>query len=391
MPKKPAYLYENAHKSPDFRDVKENINDFCKKKTLITKKNRHMGLLPRFKIRMTKILNPILTQSEGFEHYNFEISACLVVRYSDLGFEQRSHMAEENKKKRVLITGCSSGFGMLTAIEAAKNGFECIATMRNIEKAAPLKHALQRENLTATIDTLDVTDRSAIDAIAKKYAPVDILINNAGILITGSFLDITDAEAARVFETNYFGAVAMTRAFAPSMMEQKSGLIINVASLAGLAGHMFNAAYSASKHALVGFSRSIKTELRPFNVKVVSLEPGYHKTEIIGTNANVAENLYDPDSPMYDYSRGFLNLMLKKVIPAAGDPQVVVDTILKIMLAEKPKPHYVLGKDARLITAARWLGLLPLLEKEAYKRLLRATRQEKRRTEARQKKRKPTT
>lgn len=298
-------------------------------------------------------------------------------------------MAHENKKKKVLITGCSSGFGMLTAVKAAKNGFECIATMRNIEKAAPLKHALQRENLTVTIDTLDVLNQADIDAIAEKYAPIDILVNNAGILITGSFLDITDAEARRVFETNYFGTVAMTKAFAPSMIEQKSGLIINIASLAGLAGHMFNAAYSASKHALVGFSRSIKTELRPFNIKVVSVEPGYHRTEIIGANANVAENLYNPDSPMYDYSRGFLNLMLKKVIPAAGDPQVAVDTILKIMLTENPKSHYVLGKDARLITTASWLGLLPWLEKEAYKRLKRAARKEKRRTEARQKKRKP--
>lgn len=297
-------------------------------------------------------------------------------------------MTDKNRKKRVLITGCSSGFGMLTAVAAAKNGFECIATMRNIEKSGPLKHALQRENLTATIDILDVMDQSAIDAIAEKYAPVDILVNNAGILITGSFLDITDAEARRVFETNYFGAVAMTRAFAPSMMEQKSGLIINVASLAGLVGHMFNAAYSASKHALVGFSRSIKTELRPFNIKVVSVEPGYHRTEMIGANANVAENLYDPDSPMYDYSRGFLNLMLQKIIPAAGDPQVVVDTILKIMQADNPKPHYVLGKDARFMTVAKWLGLLPLLEKEAYKRLVSATRQEKRRSESRQKKRK---
>ena len=276
----------------------------------------------------------------------------------------------------------------MTAVAAAKKGYDCIATMRNIDKAEPLKQALKREGLTATIDVLDVMDQQSIIAIAEKYAPIDILINNAGILITGSFMDLTDAEARRVFETNYFGAVNMTKAVASSMIERQQGMIINVASLAGLVGHMFNAAYSASKHALVGFSKSIQTELRPFNIKVVSVEPGYHRTEIIGTNANVAENLYDPASPMYEYSKGFLRLMLKRIIPNAGDPQVVVDKIIKIMETANPKLHYTLGTDARFITIAKKLGLLKLLEKEAYKKLLTATQREKTRTQSRQKKRK---
>ena len=291
-------------------------------------------------------------------------------------------------KKRVLITGCSSGFGMMTAVAAAKKGYDCIATMRNIDKAQPLTQVLKRQELTATIDVLDVTDPKAITAIAEKYAPIDILINNAGILITGSFFDLTDAESRRVFETNYFGAVNMTKAVLPSMIERKQGMIINIASLAGLVGHMYNAAYSASKHALVGFSRSIQTELRPFNIKIVSVEPGYHRTEIIGANANIAENFYDTTSPMYEYNRGFLRLMLKRIIPNAGDPQVVVDTILKIMQAENPKAHYVLGKDARLLTIAKKLGLLRLFEKEAYKKLLIATERERKKTESRRKKRK---
>ncbi|MBW8035087.1 MAG: SDR family oxidoreductase [Planctomycetes bacterium] len=298
-------------------------------------------------------------------------------------------MSEDFSKKRVLITGCSSGFGMMTAIAAAGKGYDCIATMRNIDKAQTLKQALKRQGLTATIDLLDVTDQQAIIAIAEKYAPIDILINNAGILITGSFMDLTDAEARRVFETNYFGAVNLTKAVIPSMIERQQGRIINVASLAGLVGHMFNAAYSASKHALIGFSKSIQTELRPFNIKVVSVEPGYHRTEMIGANANVAENLYDPASPMYDYSRGFLYLMLKRIIPNAGDPQVVVDKIIDIMETPNPKLHYVLGKDARLITIAKRLGLLRLLEKEAYKKLLIATQREKKRAQSRRKKRRP--
>ncbi|MBW8016264.1 MAG: SDR family oxidoreductase [Planctomycetes bacterium] len=291
-------------------------------------------------------------------------------------------------KKRVLITGCSSGFGLYTAIEAAKAGFDTIATMRNPKKTAALENALKSANVTATIDILDVTDPENIKKIAEKYAPIDILINNAGILITGSFLDLSMEESRLIFETNYFGPVALTRAVAGQMIERKQGLIINVASLAGLVGHMFNAAYSSSKHALVGFSRSIHTELKPFNIDVVCVEPGYHKTEIIGLNANVAENFYNPDSAMADYNRGFLRLMLKEIVPRAGAPEGVTKLILKIMQTKNPKTHYTIGKDAALILTAKKLGLQKLLEKTALKKLLTATRREKRRQEARKQKRK---
>lgn len=293
-----------------------------------------------------------------------------------------------NKPKRVLITGCSSGFGLYTAVQAAKAGFECIATMRNLNKSSALENALKKENVTATIDRLDVTDQENIKEIAEKYAPIDILINNAGILITGSFLNLSEEESRRIFETNYFGPVALAKAVAPQMIERKQGLIINIASLAGLVGHMFNAAYSSSKHALVGFSSSIQTELRPFNINVVCIEPGYHKTEIIGLNANVAESFYDSSSPMADYNRGFLRLMLKEVIPRAGAAQDVTNLITKIMQTENPKAHYTIGKDAAFILTAKKLGLLNLLEKKGYQKLLKETRREKRKTEARKQNRK---
>ena len=115
------------------------------------------------------------------------------------------------------------------------------------------------------------------------------------------------------------------------MIPRKQGLIINIASLAGRVGHPFNAAYAASKHALVGFSRSISLELQPFNIKVVSIEPGYHKTEIIRANANLSKKFYDRTSPMFDYNQGFLQLMLDKIVPKAGSAEKVSDKILRIM------------------------------------------------------------
>jgi NAD(P)-dependent dehydrogenase (short-subunit alcohol dehydrogenase family) len=294
-------------------------------------------------------------------------------------------MDNKPKRKRVLITGCSSGFGLLSAVEAAKAGYDCIATMRNMAKADYLRDALKQADTTATIDRFDVADVGSARAIASKYAPIDILINNAGILIMGSAMNITEDEMRKVFETNYFGAVALTRAVAEQMIETGAGLIINVASLAGIIGHPFNSAYAASKHALIGFSRSIRLELKPFNINVVSVEPGYHKTEIIRANANLSENFYDKQSPMFEYNRGFLKLMMDKIVPRAADAERVAKKIVEIMQTDRPKAHYVIGKDAILLTIARWLGLSQLVEKMMYKYLIKSTRRETKRAQAKKK------
>jgi len=288
-------------------------------------------------------------------------------------------MDKYNQNKKVFITGCSSGFGLLTAVDAAKAGFQVIATMRNMAKSQYLSDALKQANVTAVIEHLDVTNQQSISEVIVKHAPIDILINNAGILIMGSCLDISEQEMRKVFETNYFGAVALTRAVLPCMIKNRSGLIINVASLAGLIGHLFNAAYSASKHALIGFSRSIRLELKNYNIKVVSVEPGYHKTEIIRANANLAENFYNRQSPMFQYNRGFLRLMMKKVIPRAAGASTVAQKIVQIMQNPHPRNHYIIGKDAKIATALQWLGLMSTLENQIYQKLLTATERENQR------------
>jgi len=285
----------------------------------------------------------------------------------------------QNTPKKVLITGCSSGLGLLTAVGAAKLGYETIATMRNLKKSQPLQNALDAENLSARIEELDVTSPESITQLIEKIEPVDVLVNNAGILITGSFLDQTDEEMRRIFETNYFGVVNMTKAFTPGMIEQNSGRIINIASLAGLVGHPFNAAYAASKHALVGFTKSIRVELAPMGIDVISVEPGYHKTEIIRANANQSENFYNRKSPMFEWNRGFLKAFLDEIIPRAGDPQPVVEKVLALLACEKPKSHYIIGKDAKFATTLKWLGLGDWLEKQVYRKIRKARRLENKR------------
>jgi NAD(P)-dependent dehydrogenase (short-subunit alcohol dehydrogenase family) len=294
----------------------------------------------------------------------------------DLIFQAANISDMEIGKKRVLITGCSSGFGLLTAVSAAKAGFDVVATMRNLNKAKDLRDALEAAKLKAEIAQLDVTKPDTIKTTVDKYGPFDILVNNAGILIGGSFIDTTIPEMRKVLDTDYFGAIELTRAVVPDMIKKRQGLIINVASLAGRVGHMFNATYSAAKHAIIGFSKSTRLELRPFNIRVVSVEPGYFKTEIIGKNAYLSENFYNRNSPMFELNRGFLRLMMKEIIPRAGDPQIVADKIVKIMRTARPKNHYIIGKDAWLAVICQWLGLSSLLEKIAYNKLLRNTQKE---------------
>ncbi len=287
-----------------------------------------------------------------------------------------------------MITGCSSGFGLLSAVGAAREGFEVIATMRNLDKSGPLREALEAAEVKARIEKLDITCPDSIQSAADNFGPVDILVNNAGILIAGSFLDLTEAEMNRVFETNYFGIVRLTRQVAPHMIRRKSGRIINIASLAGLIGHPFNSAYAASKHALIGFSQSIRIELAPFGIDVVSVEPGYHKTEIIGVNANQSENFYNRSGPMFEWNRGFLRAMFEEIIPRAGQPQQVADLIVRILCCEKPNAHYRVGKDAAFAMTLRWFGLFPWLEKQITRKIRKYRRLENQRQAEKQNRRK---
>jgi NAD(P)-dependent dehydrogenase (short-subunit alcohol dehydrogenase family) len=128
--------------------------------------------------------------------------------------------------------------------------------------------------------------------------------------------------------------------------------------------------------------------LKPFNIDVVSIEPGYHKTEIIRANANLTENFYDKESAMFEYNRGFLRLMMDEVVPRAAEADAVSGKIIEIMQAQKPKAHYVIGKDAKIVALARWLGLAGLVDSIIYKKFTTAVRRENRRAEARKEARK---
>jgi len=171
--------------------------------------------------------------------------------------------------KNVLITGCSSGYGLETARHFHAQGWNVLATMRT-----PRADVLPRSERLRVLP-LDVTNQASIAAALAASGPVDVLVNNAGIGLFGAFEVTPMATVREVFETNTFGVMAMTQAVVPQMRARRSGVIVNVTSSATLAPMPLVAAYTASKMAIEGFTGSLAFELAEFDLRVKLVEPGY--------------------------------------------------------------------------------------------------------------------
>lgn len=216
-------------------------------------------------------------------------------------------MPDPANSKVILITGCSSGFGLHTAAHLSSKGYRVVATMRNLEKQTALQNEVRQRSGQVDILQLDVTDntsiKNAVNQIAVKYGYVDILVNNAGCGLGGFFEDLTESEIRKVMEINFFGVQAVTREVIPLMRRRKQGKIINISSTSGFSTFPGFGAYNASKWALEGFSESLRYELKFFGIDVLLIEPGVYKTKIFTENARYASNFNNPDSPYYSISQ----------------------------------------------------------------------------------------
>ena len=180
--------------------------------------------------------------------------------------------------KTVLITGCSSGYGLETARHFHAQGWNVIATMRT-----PRPDLLPRSQRLRVLP-LDVTKPGSIAAAVEAAGPIDVLVNNAGIGALGAF-EATPMETVReLFETNTFGVMAMTQAVLPQLRARRSGVVVNVTSSVTLARMPLVAAYSATKMAIAGFTASLALELEGFGVRVKLVEPGYGPTTRFTSN-----------------------------------------------------------------------------------------------------------
>ena len=253
--------------------------------------------------------------------------------------------------KIAVITGASSGIGLLSAIELARSGFRVIASMRDLARRDRLEQAAGNAGVRPYIDIrrLDITDfdliPSFVETIIRDFGRIDVLVNNAGFAVAGFAEDLKLSEIRAQFETNFFGHVAMSKAVLPVMRHQRSGHIIMISSISGLHGALTISSYSASKFALEGWAESLRLEVNALGIKVVLVEPGSYATDIWTRNAQLGEKAFDGSSPNRERGakmRDRVQAIRKR------DPIAVAQLISRIARDPNPKLRYVVGPDAHV-------------------------------------------
>lgn len=254
--------------------------------------------------------------------------------------------------KVAVVTGSSSGIGFETALALAREGYYTYATMRDTSKGSKILDAARRENLKLEVVTLDVdredTIKACIGKILADRKRIDVLVNNAGYFLVGCLEEITIKDIKAQFETNFFGIVRTIQEVLPSMRSQKSGIIVNISSVAGRIGFPVTPGYISSKFALEGLSESMRYELAPFGIKTVIIEPGVVKTNLFASLKKATK----PESVYKDITEKVLQ-GLAMMCEMGTLPQEVARTIVTALKSENPLPRYPVGNDAVMFLEAK--------------------------------------
>ncbi len=239
--------------------------------------------------------------------------------------------------KTVLITGCSSGYGLETARHFLSQGWRVIATMR-----APREDLLPRDERLRIV-ALDVTNPHSIAAALEASGPIDVLVNNAGIGLLGAFEATPMSTTREVFETNTFGVMAMTQAVLPQFRARRAGVVVNVTSSATLAPMPLVAVYTASKTAIEGFTGSLAHELAAFDVRVKLVQPGYApSTNFTSNGQSRMEGLIPPAYGAYA-QQVFASFAGISEVTTASD---VAETVWRAANDETGQLRFPAGADA---------------------------------------------
>ncbi|HEU4624067.1 MAG TPA: oxidoreductase [Steroidobacteraceae bacterium] len=243
------------------------------------------------------------------------------------------------------ITGASRGLGVEFAKAAMRAGDRVVATGR---KASAVNDALGPNNAQLLAIDLDVTHRAqvrrAVDTAVSKLGTIDVLVNNAGYGHLGFFEEATDADVRAQFETNFFGALDVTRAVLPVMRAARKGRIFNLSSLAGIRGVEFASLYNASKFALEGFSEALAAEVAPFGIFVTLIEPGPFRTDFLSRESLRFGGNAIPD---YDERRARVQATFEdRSGKQPGDPVKLAEAVVRLANEEKPPMRFIAGAFA---------------------------------------------
>ena len=261
--------------------------------------------------------------------------------------------------KVVLITGCSSGIGLEAAVDLAARGYRVVATMRNLAKREKLDLRAKARGVTLDVQALDVVKADSIaacaDHVQRTYGPLWALINNAGFGMGGFFEDLTDADYRDQMETNFWGVLAVTRAFVTPMRQAGRGYVVMVSSESGRVSIPGLGAYQSSKFALEGFTEGLWHELRPFGVRAVLVEPGMIKTDIFTTNIRLCDESQNPRSPYYQRAQNLLAKTMKDYHARAASPEACNAIFAAVLEDPDPGLRYLVGWDAKLVVFLKWV------------------------------------
>lgn len=260
--------------------------------------------------------------------------------------------------KVVLITGGSSGIGKAVAIYLTEKGYVVYGTSRNPNRIT--------EELPFKLIALDVANPDSIHKAAQTIIAnegrIDVLINNAGVGITGPIEETPDEEIKKAFQTNVFGPIDVIKSVLPQMRKQQSGLIINVTSIAGYMGLPYRGIYSATKGALELITEAFRMEIKSFNIQMTNIAPGDFAT-------NIASGRYH--SPVLEespYKKSYGNTLdlMNEHVDEGNDPKEMAEAIYKIITCSKPKIHYKVGAFMQKFS----IVLKRILPDNVYERLL---------------------
>lgn len=262
-------------------------------------------------------------------------------------------MASDQKVS--VVTGSSSGIGLQTSLMLARNGFITYATMRTPERDVVIKTTVDKENLPIKVVQLDVTDddsvKDAIRTIESETGRIDVLVNNSGYALGGALEDLSMEEIKAQYETNLLGLIRVTQYVLPIMRRQKSGIIVNLSSAAGIFGIPGASAYTSTKFAVEGLSESIGYELEPFGIKVVLIEPGFVQTNFANAMV-IAKKAQGPTSP---YSQILQRIVANstEATKSGSSPDLVARVILDAVTKPNPNLRYLVGKDVENWVASK--------------------------------------
>lgn len=253
---------------------------------------------------------------------------------------------DKNFKPVALVTGASSGIGAATASLLAQAGYKVFGTRRQVVPGNTSAFELLPLDVTC-----DASADAAVAEVVRRAGRLDLLVNNAGFnLAMGGAEESSIEQAQAIFNTNFFGVLRMTRAALPHMRRQGDGRIINIGSVVGFMPMPYMALYTATKHALEGYSRSLDHELRGMGIRVCVIEPAFMKTSI-------EANAQPVDAPLavYQSRREAMAQRLDELFDQAEDANVVAQTVLQAARAAHPQLGYTSGRAAN---GLRWMQTL---------------------------------